>query len=56
VKTYKVTYYNAIKKSENSLTVQASSLESATREEEAAIALINQINPFISLKSVEEVC
>ena len=51
--TYKVTYYNAHRKVENSVTVKASSLESAIAEEKKAVAMMQQINPFISLKSVE---
>lgn len=53
--TYKVTYYNAQRKAENSVTVKARSLESAIAEENKAIAMMQQFNPFISLKSVEQV-
>jgi hypothetical protein len=55
LKLFNVTYYNAVKKSENSLTVRSSSLESATLEEEKAIAMIQQFNPFISIKSIVKV-
>jgi len=55
MKTFIVTYYNAIKKVETKLYVSSSSLESAIAEEDKAIALINAFNPFISVKSVREV-
>ncbi len=55
MKKFKVTYYNAARKAENSVTVLARSLESAIEEERKAVAMMNQINPFISLKSVVEV-
>jgi hypothetical protein len=55
MKKFQVTYYNAVRKSENSVMVLARSLESARAEEEKAVAMMNQINPFISLKSIVEV-
>lgn len=55
MKKFQVTYYNAARKSENSVIVLARSVESARAEEEKAVAMMNQINPFISLKSIVEV-
>lgn len=53
--TYKVTYYNAARKCENSVTLKANSLEQAIEGEKKAVAFMQQFNPFISLKSVEQV-
>lgn len=55
MKTYKVTYFNAARKAENSVIVQARSLEVAIEEEKRMVAVMNRTNPFISLKSVTEV-
>jgi hypothetical protein len=55
MKKFLVTYYNAARKVENSVTVLARSLESATAEEEKAMAMMNQINPYLSIKSIVEV-
>jgi hypothetical protein len=55
MKTYKVTYLNAARKVENSVMVQARSLEAAIEEEKRMVEVMNRTNPFISLKSVVEV-
>lgn len=55
MKKFEVTYFNAARKVENTIIVLAASLESATAEEQKALALFNRINPFISIKSIVEV-
>jgi hypothetical protein len=55
MKKFEVIYFNAIRKTENTLIVLGSSLESVRNEETKAIEIINQFNPFISVKSITEV-
>jgi hypothetical protein len=55
MKKFEVTYYNSVRKTENSIIAKARSLESARAEEERAIAVMKEWNPFVSVKSVIEV-
>lgn len=55
MKKFLVTYYNAARKTENSVAVRGRSLEEVRAGEERIVKQMNEINPFITLKSVIEV-